>query len=277
MSDQRDWHSAFAGGLSLSLRAYKEIIDIQRDVKLTKLPPEMDALVIKKKPGAVVDNAIGRAFKTYNVIEYKSPNDALNIDVVYKTIGYAGYYKGTGEVVNAVPTQELTITILRAAMPDKLSGDWRDEGKTITNPYPGVYYIEGVIELKVQIIVTRELADSELVPLKILMENADEDAVRQFLLQKYETQGDRQDADAVLQVSVSANKELYEHIRGDDDMCRALQDLMKDDIDQARVSATIDAYREYGESDEDIIAKIMKKFNVTKEYVQALLSPQVTV
>ena len=60
-------------------------------------------------------------------------------------------------------------------------------------------------------------------------------------------------------------------------MCRALQDLMKDDIDQARVSATIDAYREYGESDEDIIAKIMKKFNVTKEYVQALLSPQVTV
>ena len=54
MSDQRDWHSAFAGGLSLSLRAYKEIIDIQRDVKLTKLPPEMDALVIKKKPGAVV-------------------------------------------------------------------------------------------------------------------------------------------------------------------------------------------------------------------------------
>ena len=56
-------------------------------------------------------------------------------------------------------------------------------------------------------------------------------------------------------------------------MCRALEKKEKRD----KVSATIDAYREYGESDEDIIAKIMKKFNVTKEYVQALLSPQVTV
>ena len=53
-------------------------------------------------------------------------------------------------------------------------------------------------------------------------------------------------------------------------MCEALEKRSQKD----KVAATIDAYREFGQSDEDIIARIMKKFNVTKEYVMALLAPQ---
>ena len=44
--------------------------------------------------------------------------------------------------------------------------------------------------------------------------------------------GDIQNVDAVLQVSVSANKKLYQKIRRDEDMCQALRDLMKDEIDE---------------------------------------------
>ena len=227
-----DWHSAFAGGFSLSMRSYKNDIEIQRNVPLTKLPPEMDALVIKKKHDVYIDNAIGRLFRTYSIIEYKNPNDALNIDVVYKAIAYAGYFKATGETVNAIPVSELSITILRSAKPQKLFSDWLRERKKITNPYPGIYYIDGVIEVPMQIVVTRELDDPELVPLKILMENPDEESVRAFLKQEYTEQGDRENADAVLQVSVSVNKELYERIRSDEAMCQALRELMKDDFDR---------------------------------------------
>lgn len=45
------------------------------------------------------------------MIEYKSPEDALTIDDFYKTVGYACLYKGYGERVDAVPINELTVSI----------------------------------------------------------------------------------------------------------------------------------------------------------------------
>ena len=39
---------------------------------------------------------------------------------------------------------------------------------------------------------------------------------------------------AVLQVSVKANDELYREIRRDANMCDALRELMKDDLEDAR-------------------------------------------
>lgn len=45
-------------------------------------------------------------------------------------------------------------------------------------------------------------------------------------------------ADAVLQVSVSANQELYEEIRRNSVMCEALRELMKDEIKGAVEEAT---------------------------------------
>ena len=45
-------------------------------------------------------------------------------------------------------------------------------------------------------------------------------------------QGGKALVDAILQVSVSANRELYERIRRDDGMCQALRELMKDEIQE---------------------------------------------
>ena len=43
---------------------------------------------------------------------------------------------------------------------------------------------------------------------------------------------EKSDADAVLQVSMSANYELFEKVRRDNTMCEALRRLMKDEIEQ---------------------------------------------
>ena len=48
------------------------------------------------------------------------------------------------------------------------------------------------------------------------------------------TPRDRQNVEAVLQVSVRANDELYREIRRDANMCDALRELMKDDLEDAR-------------------------------------------
>ncbi len=45
---------------------------------------------------------------------------------------------------------------------------------------------------------------------------------------------DKMNADAVLQVSVAANWDLFERIRKELPMCEALKELMKDELDEAR-------------------------------------------
>ena len=53
-------------------------------------------------------------------------------------------------------------------------------------------------------------------------------------------------------------------------MCVALEKRYKG----KEITGAIETYREYGASEDDIIDKIIKRFNVTKEYVLALLEPK---
>ena len=50
---------------------------------------------------------------------------------------------------------------------------------------------------------------------------------------KLKEQGDKNNADAVLQISASVNKTIFEKIRGEEDMCEALRELMADDLKNA--------------------------------------------
>ena len=44
--------------------------------------------------------------------------------------------------------------------------------------------------------------------------------------------GDKEKADAVLQVSVAANRKNYDKVRRTSDMCEALRELMKEEIEE---------------------------------------------
>ena len=54
------------------------------------------------------------------------------------------------------------------------------------------------------------------------------------IYEEMNTPRDRQNVEAVLQVSIKANDELYREIRRDANMCDALRKLMKDDLEDAR-------------------------------------------
>ncbi len=70
---------------------------------------------------------------------------------------------------------------------------------------------------------------------------------------------DKENIDAILQVSVSANYELFGKIRRETTMCEALRELMKDeiqkDIDEAVDAAVINARFDDGMSIEQIAEK----------------------
>ena len=62
----------------------------------------------------------------------------------------------------------------------------------------------------------------------------------------------------------------YEDEPGGVDMCKAIERRYQ----EKEVTGAIKAYRLDGTSDEDIIIKVMKLFNVTREYVLAILKAQ---
>ena len=230
------WHPGFYGAAELEFLSNKGDLEFQREYNLSKEPIRMDMLIIKKLADVRIKNELGHIFKKYNVVEYKSPDDALSIDDYYKTVGYACLYKGLGETVDQIPADELTISIFRESYPREMFEAMKNLGMEIKEYYPGIYYISGKqILFDTQIVVTKQLDKETHRTLRVLSKHVREEDVRAFVKRaaKISEPGDRNNVDAVLQVSVSANKELYEAIRRCDKvMCEELRELMKEDFEK---------------------------------------------
>ncbi|MBQ9437598.1 MAG: hypothetical protein IJU50_04635, partial [Lachnospiraceae bacterium] len=69
---------------------------------------------------------------------------------------------------------------------------------------------------------------------------AKEEDIENFIqmAQSFADKEDKQNADAVLQVSISANEEAFENVkRRNPAMCKAMKDLMKDEIQEENQKA----------------------------------------
>ena len=104
----------------------------------------------------------------------------------------------------------------------------------IEQKYDGVYYISGIVNIPIQVVVIKELQKTMYTALKVMTKNASEEDIRSFVKETtcVADKADQMNIDAVLHVSVSANFELYEKIRRDTAMCEALRELMKDEINK---------------------------------------------
>ncbi len=230
------WHPGFYGAAELEFLSNKDDLEFQREFNLSKEPIRMDLLIIKKLSNIRIKNEIGHIFRKFNVVEYKSPDDALSIDDYYKTVGYACLYKGLGETVNQIPANELTISIFRESYPREMFEAMKNLGLEIKERYPGIYYISGKQALfDTQVVITKQLDGETHRTLRVLSKHVKEEDIRRFVEKAIQMSepGDKNNVDAVLQVSVSANKEIYEAIRRCDKvMCEALRELMKEDFEK---------------------------------------------
>jgi hypothetical protein len=112
-----------------------------------------------------------------------------------------------------------------------------EDGYTISNPYKGIYYIERDGFIPAQIVISDKVGDDDNVWLRSLSDNVGEDAAREMVsaTKKLENKGDKDNAEAVLQVSVKANAGIYDRIKEEKDMaCEALRELFKPELEEAR-------------------------------------------
>ena len=241
------WHPGFYGAAELEFLSNKGDLEFQREYNLSKEPVRMDLLIIKKLSDVRIENELGHIFKKFNIVEYKNPDDALTIDDYYKTVGYACLYKGLGESVDQIPADELTISIFRESSPREMFKTMKKMGLEIEERYPGIYYISGKQALfDTQIVVTKQLEKETHRTLRVLSKHVQEEDVRAFVEKagKMTEPGDRNNIDAVLQVSVSANREIYEAIRRCDKiMCDALRELMKEDFEETKQETLLETIK----------------------------------
>jgi hypothetical protein len=240
--DKIQWHPGFYGAAELELLHNKDELEFDREYNLTKESLRVDLLIVKKRKNVEITNEIGRIFKQFNILEYKSPDDGMSIDDYFKTVGYACIYKGFGGAVNAVPAEELTVSLFRETYPREMFDALKRLGATIEEKFPGIYYVTGLVFFDTQIVVTGQLSKDSHSSLRVLSKNAQEEDVKRFLLESEHLvePGDMHNVDAVLQVSVSANQAIYEKIKEDVLMCEAMQRLMKDEINE-KVAEGIDS------------------------------------
>jgi hypothetical protein len=267
--DDIQWHPAFYAAAGIELKENIEELELIPEYNLSKEPIRIDLLIIKdNKKAGMIKNEIGHIMKRYNVIEYKSPKDGMSIDDFYKTVGYACLYKGYGATVNQIPLQELTVSLFRASHPRELFAALEREGHEIEEKYPGIYYVTNKLPIPAQIVVTSELSKETHSCLRILSDNAEKEDVERFLEQAkgMQSPGERNNIDSVLQVSVSANHDLYEDMRRDAVMCQALEELMKDVIDE-RVDSAVNAAVDNTKNETKLtdIRNIMDSFGISAE------------
>ena len=158
------WHPAFCSAVKLELIENKGDLDYENEYNLNSKPIQIDLLVIKKSKDVEIKNEIGKIFRGHNILEYKSPQDSMNVDTFIKVIAYACLYKASEVHVNDICLEDITITLIRERRPRELFKWFTKHGYEICEKYPGIYYVNKDGNFPIQVIVSSRLAKENLKP-----------------------------------------------------------------------------------------------------------------
>lgn len=241
---RKQWHPAFYGALRLELAGNKNDLEYTEELILNTLPLQVDTLIIKKKRECEIENEIGKMFRIHNLVEYKSPEDALNQNTFLKGIAYAYLYKCKEVHVDDILLDDITISFIRERKPIKLLKKLIQERFEVEEKYPGIYYIYKDGFIPIQIVVSQELDDRNHVWLNSLTSNMQRNKAEKLIeiTRQLQDIDDKNYADTVWEIVTSANRELIRTMKEDNDMCKALAEIMKPEIDIMMKEALEDGF-----------------------------------
>ena len=215
------WHPGFYGAIELEFAENRDELTFEQEHVLNRKPLLIDMLVIKKRPGVLIKNEIGRFFRGHNLLEYKDPDDALNVKTWHKVMAYAHLY--TSYAAGELEPDDVTLTLVREGKPEHLLAFFKGKGYEIRQAYKGIYQVEGPI-FRTQLVVGRELDTDLHMWLPALTRKLDKRSAER-LLRNVETIRDeagRNAADAVIHVAINANKQSFDRWREEEPICMHL-------------------------------------------------------
>lgn len=265
------WHPAFYADIQIELEAEADLLIFENEHQLGTKPKEIDVLIVKKEQEVPVRKNIGRIFRKYNIVEYKSPTDYLSIDDFYKVYGYACFYKADTARADSIKIHDITITFVCHRYPRSLIRYLTDEiGYQITRVEDGIYYIIGD-KIPIQLILTKELSENHNLWLKNLTDNLEDPEMVNRLIEQYAKHKENSLYKSVMNLIVRANQEKFKEVKA---MCEALEELMKDELEAKKVEGItetiLDLLFELGSVPELLQSEIMKQKNpeILKQWVK---------
>lgn len=247
-----DWHSGFYAAACFVLM--DEPYELLKEYELNKQPIRIDVL-IKSRADFTTSKDIAQIFRRINVVEYKNPTDSLNYTQYYKTVSYACLYIGNNAIKDKVRPKDVTISIFRDRYPKKLFKQLAENGCSVKKYKPGIYYVEGKVLFPTQIIVINQLKGDEYLAFKSLSDLFSAKDAMKFvdIVKNKRNTANHEYLDAILQVSINVNRNMYNELRRRDPMmCQALKELLKEEIQEEIDKATAVTREELANSREEL-------------------------
>lgn len=244
----------------------------------------IDVLIIKRKKEIPIRKNIGRIFRNYNIIEYKSPEDYLTIDDFYKVYGYACFYKADTGGLNEIQSTDITITLVCMNYPRKMLKLLQQERKlTVRKIEVGIYYIEGD-QIPIQLLVTSQLLIEENLWLRSLSNQLRTIKEVNVLSREYQKNRSNELYVSMMDIIVKANEKKFKEAKN---MCNAIIDLFRDEYDEgirknteqvteqvtqqvtimvnikSKKESVLELLEDFGEISEELHKKIMDQKDVT--------------
>ena len=237
---QNDWHSMAYAMLHIILFRFKQV-NIKHEFLLGAQPPRADFIVVDDNETIDLDSAVFKIFRKTNIIEFKSPDDELSEQVLWKVVGYASLYIAKYGVDDCA----ITITLLRDTKPVKLLKELEDFVETDdtddADDDNGIYYIKDwKVGFPIQIVVTSSLRGKENAGFRAISKNPRIEDIEQLLRDVSEAK----DTDLIgwfrdfLDLFSRLDSETVEEMkRRDPDMARTWRDIFGVDAEISNARA----------------------------------------
>ena len=203
------WHPAFYVGVQLELEKEAGELAFDNEHQLGTKPREIDVLIIKKTVDYQVQKNIGRMFRRYNIVEYKSPGDYLSINDFYMGCAYVCLYKVDTAVEDERRIGELTLTFAAARYPRKLIAHLtKERGYSVEEAEQGIYYVKGAF-VPIQILVLSRLSEKENLWLRVLSNELKGKEIAGRALAEYRKHQNNGLYSSVIDIMIRANRKRF--------------------------------------------------------------------
>ena len=219
-----DWHAALLSGLQIELKSAEDILSYHPEHVLNIGERRVDILILKEKDSRSIDSDIARIFQDYNLVDYKGPDDSMNVSNFLKALSYAcslpDYLRQPDTVY------QLTLTLITHHYPRKLFSYLRKNYSQFTKEpvekiIDGLYYIH-IGLFPIQLIVLQELPPEKYLWLHCLTNHLTKDMPLVELGHTYKSHED----DPLYQTFMNAIIRANSLSKGDEEaVCEALEEL----------------------------------------------------
>lgn len=239
-NEKLQWHPAFAAALRITLQEEMKYLELQEEYLLSKKPPQIDVLILKKVKEITLKKKIGQIFRGHNIIEYKSPDDTLSINDFYKVYGYTCFYQSNTDKIKEIDPTDLTITFASSHYPRELFKHIKKaRGIEVQQQSDGIYYLQGDA-IPMQFLYIPELDKEENYWLQTLRNNLTAGEEIRTLMANYEKNRKSKDYSAVMNLVTRAN---WTQMEVEKKMCDALNELFAEELKEADARGRREGHR----------------------------------